>query len=471
MASLFGRLPPNVRLLDAGAGAGALTEAFVLRACSGQDGVKAIDATLYEIDSAIQAKLSRTMERCQTMCSRGGIKFSFAIHASDFIEEASTLLAQELFHRRVAVFDAAIVNPPYRKINAQSRERSFLRRAGIETTNLYTGFISLIHRLLAPGGELVAITPRSFCNGTYFRGFREDLLNHLEIHRLHIFDSRSAAFARDNVLQENVVFHAVKGRRQPPKVTISASSGTGSGDMLEARTCFGEIVHAKDPEIFIHIPSAATHTQSKEVMDGLDASLASLKISVSTGAVVDFRLKTFLRQDSQEGTVPLIYPCHFNGGLVHWPKAGSRKPNAILDNDETRSWLAPSGLYLLTKRFTSKEERRRLVACLFDPAVVRSKRVGFENHLNYFHSNGGGLDRDLAFGLFAFLNSTVVDQYFRRFSGHTQVNATDLRNLAYPDRSTLEAIGRRIENPNLSQEEIDALVEKYISCPQTSRSA
>jgi adenine-specific DNA-methyltransferase len=96
--------------------------------------------------------------------------------------------------------------------------------------------------------------------------------------------------------------------------------------------------------------------------------------------------------------------------------------------------------------------------------------VGFENHLNYFHSKGKGLERDLAFGLFAFLNSTVVDQYFRRFSGHTQVNATDLRNLPYPDRCTLEAIGRSIENPNLRQEEIDDLVDEYIPCPQTSRS-
>ena len=60
--------------------------------------------------------------------------------------------------------------------------------------------------------------------------------------------------------------------------------------------------------------------------------------------------------------VPLLYPCHFNGGTVHWPKLEARKPKAILDNDETHQWLVPSGVYLLTKRFTSKEERRRLVA-------------------------------------------------------------------------------------------------------------
>jgi adenine-specific DNA-methyltransferase len=119
-------------------------------------------------------------------------------------------------------------------------------------------------------------------------------------------------------------------------------------------------------------------------------------------------------------------------------------------------------MYLLTKRFTSKEERRRLVACMFDPDQVKTKWVGFENHLNYFHARGQGLERHLAAGLFAFLNSTVVDQYFRRFSGHTQVNATDLRTLSYPDRNTLNAMGREMAALDLSQDEIDQLVTKHL---------
>jgi adenine-specific DNA-methyltransferase len=177
---------------------------------------------------------------------------------------------------------------------------------------------------------------------------------------------------------------------------------------------------------------------------------------------VDFRLKNSLRQEPQKGAVPLVYPCHFDAGTVHWPKPQSRKPNAILDNDETRHWLVPTGVYLLTKRFTSKEERRRLVACLFDPDNVKAKWLGFENHLNYFHANGRGLDRNLAVGLFAFLNSTVVDQYFRRFSGHTQVNASDLRKLVYPDRATLYAMGIELKSLDLPQEELDELVINHL---------
>ena len=117
---------------------------------------------------------------------------------------------------------------------------------------------------------------------------------------------------------------------------------------------------------------------------------------------------------------------------------------------------------LLTKRFTSKEERRRLVACMFDPEQVKTEWVGFENHLNYFHASGHGLERSLAVGLYAFLNSTVVDQYFRRFSGHTQVNATDLRTLTYPDRDTLRAIGSAMKTLDLSQDEMDQLVTQHL---------
>ena len=462
MASMLGPLPSTVRLLDAGAGAGSLTAAFVSRLCEKNEGVRAIDATLFELDGEILDALVVTMRESERLCSDVGIRFTFTLHSADFIQEMSSRLADDLFSSPPPAFDVAIANPPYRKISTDSKERRALRAVGVETSNLYTGFIALIQRLLVPGGQLVAITPRSFCNGPYFRPFREDFLNRLELRRLHVFESRQAAFRNDSVLQENIIFYAVKGRNQPDEILISSSSGEQGDDITETVFRFAEIVHPHDAEKFIHIPSTASHARAKKTMDGLSSSLASLGVTVSTGRVVDFRLKDALRKEPERGTVPLLYPCHFNGGTVHWPKLEARKPNAILDNAETRPWLVPSGVYLLTKRFTSKEERRRLVACLFDPDQVKAKWVGFENHLNYFHAGGQGLERSLAVGLYAFLNSTVVDQYFRRFSGHTQVNATDLRTLTYPDRDTLQAMGRDIKTLDLAQDELDQLVTNHL---------
>jgi adenine-specific DNA-methyltransferase len=462
MASLFGPLPEGVRLLDAGAGSGTLTAALISRLCKKKNRVRTIDVTLFELDPFIQDALLQTMQDCQHACDEVGVRFTFTIHATDFVQEMSARLAGGLFDAPPPTFNVAIVNPPYRKIGVDSAERRALRFVGIETSNLYTGFIALIQKLLTPSGQIVGITPRSFCNGPYFRPFREDFLGNLELRRIHVFESRNAAFRDDSVLQENVIFHGVKGRNQPRELVISSSSGKNGDAVIESVLAFDEVVHPNDAEKFIHIPSAPSHTAAKETMGGLRATLASLGVSVSTGRVVDFRLKNALRQEPRKGTVPLVYPCHFDAGSVRWPKTPSRKPNAILDNDDTRPWLVPSGVYLLTKRFTSKEERRRLVACLFDPNHVEADWLGFENHLNYFHATGRGLDRSLAVGLFAFLNSTVVDQYFRRFSGHTQVNATDLRKLPYPDRDTLLAIGRNMTTLDLSQAEIDEYVSKYL---------
>jgi len=284
----------------------------------------------------------------------------------------------------------------------------------------------------------------------------------MKLQRLHVFESRNAAFRDDGVLQENIVFHAVRASVQAPSVIISSSSGIAGASMIARSFPFTEIVYPKDPERFIHIPADADHATATATLSTLPATLDSLGVTVSTGRVVDFRLKDALRQAPAAGTVPLLYPCHFNGGTIHWPKIEGRKPNAILDNETTRPWLVPSGLYLLTKRFTSKEERRRLVACIFDPTEIDAEWLGFENHLNYFHANGRGLERPLALGLFAYLNSTLVDQHFRCFSGHTQVNATDLRKLPYPDRAMLEAMGRALSRTDVSQQELDQLVRHHL---------
>jgi adenine-specific DNA-methyltransferase len=462
MASLFARLPGEVELLDAGAGAGALTSAFVRRACSLPVRPKRIRVTAFEVDARILDRLRSTLADCARLCKQEGVAFDAVVRHEEFIGSVVPAVRGEWFAPALPSFNVAIVNPPYRKIRGDSATRLLLRSAGIETINLYTGFLALIARLLAPEGELVAITPRSFCNGPYFRPFRAEFLETMSLRRLHVFESRSTAFCEDAVLQENLVVHAVKAVVPPQKVVISTSSGAAGGAVSERVVPYREVVVPGDPEQFVHLPVHARSMDVRAVMNRFTATLADLGLAVSTGRVVEFRAREFLRPQPSAGTAPLIYPCHFNGGFVQWPLPGARKPNAIVRTDRTADLLVPAGVYVLVKRFTSKEERRRLVACVFDPRRVSADAVGFENHLNYFHAAGRELPMSLAKGLALFLNSTLADLFFREFSGHTQVNATDLRSLRYPGREALERLGARGLDPGLPQAEVDEMVQEEL---------
>jgi len=122
--------------------------------------------------------------------------------------------------------------------------------------------------------------------------------------------------------------------------------------------------------------------------------------------------------------------------------------------------IVPNETYVLVKRFSAKEEARRIVAAVYAPELLPpTPSLGIENHLNYFHAKGRGLSSLLARGLMVFLNSSMVDSYFRQFSGHTQVNATDLRRLTYPRAAILEELGASIHNVLPEQGELDALLE------------
>lgn len=423
MAGMFDDMPSAVRLLDAGAGMGALTAAFVAEAFRRPDRPASISVTAYELDEQMADILEGTMQACGSRCVEAGITFSYQVIRDDYIlSSAGPLLALK------PTFNCAILNPPYGKINVSSEWRHALRSLGIETVNLYTAFVAVALRQLEHGGELVAITPRSFCNGSYYESFRRQMLDTSALLALHVFESRKTAFKDDDVLQENMIFHVRKGT---PQAQVALST-----DATPARAVpFSEIVRPADRHSFIRLPVDGNGLASR--VQALPCTLVDLGIKVSTGRVVDFRATEHLRKMPGDDTVPLIYPTHFDDGAIRWPLPESKKHNAIADNPETASLMVPGGVYVLTKRFSAKEEKRRLVA-----AIYEGGRVGFENHLNYFHDNGKGLPMDFARGLSAFLNSEAVDQYFRIFSGHTQVNATDIRSLHFPTRAQLVALGK-----------------------------
>lgn len=429
------------RLLDAGAGVGALSCAFLDRWVSGGFEFESVEATAYEIDEKLHGFLVQHLT--------GYTRVTPRIFAGDYIELAT---AEGLQNRG---YTHVILNPPYKKINSQSAHRLALRSVGIEAVNLYSAFVALAVGETEPGGQIVAIIPRSFCNGPYYRPFRDFILEHAALRHIHLFDSRNKAFKDDKVLQENIIIRLERGGQQK-SVTITISTDDTFSDLTSNKHPFDRIVFPDDPERFIHVPTT-TQKSALELASAVRCSLTDIGVKVSTGPVVDFRLKEHLRKMPEPGAVPLIYPGHLSMAGTTWPVLDLKKPNAIMHNDKTRKWLYPNGFYCVVRRFSSKEEKRRVVASVIEPAAFGTHSLlGFENHMNLFHEDKHGLPEALARGLAVFLNTTAVDEHFRRFNGHTQVNATDLKLMKYPSRDTLIQLGQWAKGQAaLTQELID----------------
>lgn len=425
-------LRSSMRVLDPGAGVGSLSAALVARTIQSGGSVEDCHLVAVESDPALAPALAKTMRDCERTGERAGIRVTTETLAADF----TSLGTESLFQERLGEFDACIMNPPYKKVGVRSPARAALERQGVRVSNIYAAFLALAIDLLRDGGELSAITPRSFANGPYFRDFREFFLTRMALDRLHLYEARGRVFGDSGVLQENVILRATRTSRAAEYVLLSTSADHTS-QATERVVPYHEVVHPDDRERFIRIPADAAATEVADVIAALPASLGSLGLEVSTGRVVDFRVKESLCLTPRDGSVPLIYPLHLRGGRLAWPVSEGRKANSILREEGTEKLLMPAGDYVLVKRFTSKEERRRVSATWVSRAEWPAEVIGFENHLNVFHCNGAGLEPKLAAGLAVYLNTEPLDRFFRQFSGHTQVNATDLRTLRYPDIETL----------------------------------
>lgn len=442
MASMFKRDRGPFSILEPGAGFGALATAALERWSRGELGKGGMRIVAHEIDDRVRPHLEGVLAHYRDAEVR--------VVGGDYLARA---VADIEAGRRE--YSHAILNPPYKKIGTSSEARLLCRRAGLETVNMYSAFVGLALAQLRPGGQLVAIIPRSFCNGPYYKPFRQFILERAAIRWIHLFDSRDQAFSDDEVLQENVIILLERDSKQG-MVTITTCRDARFEDVVKREVPFAEVVKPGDGELFIHI---AVTDESDALADapGVRCKLADLGLAVSTGPVVDFRLREHLVPMPARGTVPLLYPAHVSSRELCWPIEGSKKPNAICRNAETERWLFPIGVYAVVRRFSSKEERRRVIASMVIPdALPGASAIGFENHLNVFHRAKAGLDLEVAWGLFVYLNCTAVDEHFRRFNGHTQVNATDLRALPYPNLEALSKLGRWAASANvLDQHAID----------------
>jgi adenine-specific DNA-methyltransferase len=448
MAGLFSLPNEQFRLLDPGAGVGALTAAVCERFGS-LNSSRHLEVHLFESDSAVVPLLEENMQLCRCSVETAGHTMEYFIHATDFIVEAGEEFGnrRDLFSRESALgrFDGVIMNPPYFKIAKDSLHSRLMASVVHGQPNIYALFLALGAHLLSPGGEMVAITPRSFCNGLYFRDFRQWFLQRMSIEHLHLFESRTDTFEGAGVLQESVISVSRRSKEQSSEVRISTSVGADFQEATPQSLPAAKVIDSPARGRLIRIPASSQDAEVMELVESLPTRFAETGLRISTGPVVLFRAKEFLVEEPHgPNTVPLLLPHNIKPLETIWPIKKQRKPIAFLACADSRRLLLPARNYVLIKRFSSKEERRRLTAGCFFGARQSCKQVALENHLNYIYHDSRELSEEEVFGIAAFLNSAVFDRYFRLMSGSTQVNATELRTMKFAPLDAVKVLGQRV---------------------------
>lgn len=456
MASLFDEdnVPDEVSILDAGAGAGILTISTALYCID--NGKKSVHAVLYEIDDNALEVLSQSMEDLKGFIEAQDGQFSYEIRNKDFVLDRPDQQGES--------YDISCINPPYFKYNSKTSPYA------VATTDLYKGnpniyasFMAVVISSLKPKGQMVAIVPRSYLNGLYFKGFRQFLFKNTSLNKVHIFRSRNQVFKELAVLQENIICHYSK-ERQGEQVRVSVSNGHADFEHTDTNYYPTSIVIDETNDAgFIRVPDSREDAELLEFVEHMESSFTGNGYNISTGPVVSHRATEHITdKDDLDNTVPLLKMHNVKLFKTEWTGA-NKKDSRLRLFDGHGKITTRNQRFIVLKRFTSKEEARRLVAGIHSPKFITGEVVAFENHLNLVSHHTDELSEVEANGLALLFNSTLVDRYFRCISGNTQVNATEVRLLKLPSRADIRKIGEHYhEGEAISQQQVDKIVNKQL---------
>lgn len=470
MAGMFPKLPAEtIRILDPGAGVGTLSAALCERIAALKQPRK-VYVEAWESDPALLPYLANTMRECGDVLEAHGHRFWFTIQSGDFILENAD---QPLFGKKKNErFDLAITNPPYFKLRKDSEQARAMSHVVHGQPNIYALFLAVAAELLSENGYLVGITPRSYFNGPYFQRFRHWFFDRVSPRQIHIFESRKAAFCNDDVLQENVIM-CVQKSAEHSAVSVTVSHGRDlSANGLHRRTLnFDQVIDDPRGVCVVRVTSNDFDQWIVDVIDQLPNRFRDSELEISTGPVVDFRATEYLLHDKIDAvkSAPLLWLHNVRPFVTTFPATRSGKAMHIKVCERSRSILLPAKRYVLLKRFTAKEEKRRLVAAIMEARDCYSPLVGLDNKLNYIHKPKGELTVSEALGLAALFNSALFDRYFRAVSGNTQVNAAEIRMLPIPDLGAIARLGEKVSR--LGEREpaaVEELVARTIGLDETN---
>ena len=442
MASLTDFAKGDINILDPGAGTGILSVALIEELLKKGITTK-INLVCYETDNKVVPYLKQLLEETKRYLD-GKISFKYSILNKDFISLNANLLVTNQETENEAnplLFDVVIANPPYFKINKSILPLAKFKDIISGQPNMYYLFMAISAKLLNKDGQMIFITPRSFCSGLYYNKFRKWLIEQVNFANIHLFHSRRELFASEDVLQENIITRFAK--KEQNKITISK---TFNGDFLniqKIKVLKKDVIYKSNGHVFFRIPSNEQELKVIRRLDTLPYNFYRLGLKISTGKVVAFRNRPHLQSNITKDSVPLLWMHNIKNGRIEWPMNRKDKALAIKNNEMTKWLLLKSGNYLVIKRFAAKEQKKRFrTACIFEEDFKNYQYFALDNMINYIYSPDRKLNKNHIKGISRYLNLPIVDLYFRVLNGHTQINANEVYSLPFPSLQELENLGK-----------------------------
>ena len=436
----------EIKLLDAGAGTGILCTALIDRIFElGYNGK--IQLTCYETDPVVLPILRKNLSLVKDTYG-----ISFEIIEDNYITSqyfgVNTLLDIDSNQ-----YDYIIGNPPYLKISKDADEAKMMPDVCHGAPNLYFLFWAMGIHNLKSNQELVYIIPRSWTSGAYFKKFREYLFANAVITDIHLFESRDKVFGGESVLQETIIIKIKKKTEKPAMINITNSSDSGFIDIHTFKAPYDTVVPKNH---YVYLITDEKDANVVERINHLPKTLPDIQLKMQTGLIVDFRTREVLRDNMEEGAFPLFYSQHIKDGRVVWPLG---KDGEVIKTDHA-AYLQENSDFLLVKRFTSKEEKRRLQCGIYlKQRYSKYKYISTQNKVNFVKCDSPCI----TYGLYVLLNSSLYDAYYRILNGSTQVNSTEINQIPIPPREVIEKMGRELMHHDLTEVNCDKIVDRWIN--------
>lgn len=454
MASMARERTGVISILDPGCGTCILSSCLIEELINKGPGIERVILVCYETDASIIPYAESVLQNLKQWCFGKDVNFEYSIHKDDFVIANKVALATytSLFNdENEATFDIIISNPPYFKL-AKNDERTLAAKSVVNGhANIYAIFMAVSAQLLNQGGELIFITPRSFSSGSYFQAFRTNFFNKVNIEQAHLFHSRKDTFSKDKVLQETMILKCFpkENNAHNDEITVTSSNGIKDLEAPETITLPADLVIKYDSlDKMVYLPISEKEKAIVELFRSWKGTLNTYNIQISTGPVVAHRAWDHIKEvePSEEAfdPAPLFWLHNVSKMKLTWPLTRPNKGQYILIQERSLPILIPNKNYLLLRRFSSKDDKSRLIATPYFSRSSNATHIGVENKLNYIYRPNGELEECEIFGLAGLLNSTIFDQFFRILNGNVNVSATELRLMPLPPHETIKEIGRQL---------------------------